>query len=110
LTTPVTLAEKEGQRWLVAPYGEVNWVRNARAAGHVTLTRGRHAETVPIVEFGPTERALILKEYLIHVPIVQPFFDATAASPLEAFVAEAQHHTVFRLVSATAGNAYAGQY
>jgi hypothetical protein len=32
-STPVTLVEGEGQRWLVAPYGVVGWVRNARAAG-----------------------------------------------------------------------------
>ena len=30
-STPVTLVEQRGQRWLVAPYGEVAWVRNARA-------------------------------------------------------------------------------
>ena len=31
-STPVTLVEEAGERWLVAPYGEVGWVRNARAA------------------------------------------------------------------------------
>src|SRR5881398_174268 len=68
-TTPVTLVEQGGQRWLVAPYGEVNWVRNARAAGRVTLSRGRHSETVTIIELGPEESAPVLKEYLKHVPI-----------------------------------------
>jgi hypothetical protein len=29
-TTPVALIERDGQRWLVAPYGAVNWVRNLR--------------------------------------------------------------------------------
>jgi deazaflavin-dependent oxidoreductase (nitroreductase family) len=101
LTTPVTLVEKDGQRWLVAPYGEVNWVRNARAAGEVTMTRGRRSETVSISELGPTERAPILKEYLRRVPIVQPFFDVTVSSSLEAFVAEAPRHPVFRLVNTT---------
>ena len=38
-STPVTLVEEAGKRWLVAPYGEVGWVRNARAAEQVTLTR-----------------------------------------------------------------------
>jgi deazaflavin-dependent oxidoreductase (nitroreductase family) len=42
-STPVTLIETGGQRWLVAPYGEVSWVRNARAARQVTLSRGRHS-------------------------------------------------------------------
>jgi hypothetical protein len=31
-STPVTLVEHEGARWLVAPYGQVGWVKNARAA------------------------------------------------------------------------------
>jgi deazaflavin-dependent oxidoreductase (nitroreductase family) len=47
--TPVTLIEN-GDRWLVAPYGEVNWVRNARAAGEVELTRARRTETLRIEE------------------------------------------------------------
>jgi len=36
LSTPVTLVEDGGERWLVAPYGEVAWVRSARAAGVIT--------------------------------------------------------------------------
>lgn len=40
-TTPVNLIEHQGRRWLVAPYGEVSWVRNARAADEVELRRGR---------------------------------------------------------------------
>ena len=96
-TTPVTLVEQSGQRWLIAPYGEVNWVRNARAAGRVTLRRGRQSETVTIVELGPQESAPVLKEYLKRVPIVRPYFDATPDSPLEAFVAEAARHPVFRI-------------
>ncbi|KGM15674.1 hypothetical protein N867_06475, partial [Actinotalea fermentans ATCC 43279 = JCM 9966 = DSM 3133] len=43
-TTPVSLVERDGERWLVAPYGAVSWVRNARAAGVVTVRRGRRVE------------------------------------------------------------------
>src|SRR5690242_15480458 len=70
-TTPITLVEQGGQRWLVAPYGEVNWVRNARAARRITLRRGRHAETVTLVELGLQESAPVLKEYLKRVPTVR---------------------------------------
>lgn len=97
-TTPVTLVEDAGQRWLVAPYGTVSWVRNARAAGAVTLGRGRHSETVRVAEVGPGEAAPILKLYVSRVPITQPFFDAGPDAPLEAFVAEAARHPVFRIV------------
>jgi len=97
-STPVTLVEKDGKRWLVAPYGEVNWVRNARAAGQVTLTRGAKSETRRIVEIAPTERAPILKKYLALAPIVRPYFDAAPDAPIEAFAAEAARHPVFEIV------------
>jgi len=42
-STPVDIIQVSGQRWLVAGYGPAGWVRNARAAGEVTLSRGRHS-------------------------------------------------------------------
>ena len=42
-TVPVLLVEHDGHSFLVAPYGVVQWVRNIRAAGTATLTRGRHS-------------------------------------------------------------------
>jgi deazaflavin-dependent oxidoreductase (nitroreductase family) len=98
-STPVTLVEEGKRRWLVAPYGEVAWVRNARAAGQVTLSRGRLAETIAILELTPQEAAPVLKRYVTEVPITRRFFDARPDSPLEAFVAEAHRHPVFRIRS-----------
>jgi deazaflavin-dependent oxidoreductase (nitroreductase family) len=92
--TPVILVEN-GERWLVAPYGEVGWVRNARAAGQVTLSRKQHSETVRIREVGPEQSAPVLREYLRQVRVVRPFFDASPDSPVEAFAAEAGRHPVF---------------
>ncbi|MGH3110435.1 MAG: nitroreductase/quinone reductase family protein, partial [Gaiellaceae bacterium] len=40
-STPVSIVQDGDERWLVAPYGERNWVKNARAAGWVRLRRGR---------------------------------------------------------------------
>lgn len=99
--TPVTLVEVEGQRWLVAPYGAVNWVRNARDAGWVMLRRGRHAETVAIEEVGPEDSAPVLQRYVARVPITRPYFDARPDAPLDAFRAEATRHPVFRIVDET---------
>jgi deazaflavin-dependent oxidoreductase (nitroreductase family) len=96
-STPVTLVEAGRDRWLVAPYGEVSWVRNARAAGQVTLSHRRQSETVAIVELGPEESASVLKQYVSKVPITRPFFVATPDTPLEAFVAEAPRHPVLRI-------------
>ena len=97
LSTPVTLVEDGGTRWLVAPYGDVAWVRNARAAGRITLSRGRHSESLPIRELDPAEAAPVLQRYVTRVPITRPYFDAKPDSPLGAFIAGAPRHPVFQL-------------
>jgi deazaflavin-dependent oxidoreductase (nitroreductase family) len=96
-STPVQLLFLDGQRWLVAPYGEGDWVRNARAAGTVELTRALKTERLAVEEVGPEEAAPVLREYLRRTSIVKPYFDATPDSPLDAFAAEAARHPVFRL-------------
>jgi len=96
-STPVALVEEGHRRWLVAPYGEVGWVKNARAAGEVRLSRGGKTETVAIHALSPQESAPILKEYIQLEGIVQPYFNARPDSPLEVFAAEAPRHPVFRI-------------
>jgi deazaflavin-dependent oxidoreductase (nitroreductase family) len=96
-TTPVTLVEHEGERWLVAPFGVRNWVRNARAAGQVELRRGGRRTIVAVTELPPTERAAILRAYVERVPLVARFFDASKGASEEAFAEEAERHPVFRL-------------
>jgi deazaflavin-dependent oxidoreductase (nitroreductase family) len=95
-STPVTLIE-DSQRWLVAPYGEVGWVRNARAAGKVEIRRAGRRETLRIEEVAPERSAPVLQQYLKRMPAVRPFFDVTRDSPLDDFVSEASRHPVFRL-------------
>jgi deazaflavin-dependent oxidoreductase (nitroreductase family) len=98
-STPVQLVFLDGERWLVAPYGVVEWVKNARAAGAVELTRARRTERVRAEEVGPDESAPVLREYLRGTPIVRPYFDAGRDAPLEAFATEASRHPVFRLTA-----------
>ncbi len=98
-TVPVRLIEQDGQRWLVAPYGVVQWVRNLRAAGTATLTRGRRAEAISVTELPAQEAAPLLKQYLLHVAEVRPYFDATRDSPLEAFELGAPRHPVFQITT-----------
>jgi deazaflavin-dependent oxidoreductase (nitroreductase family) len=97
-TLPVRLIEEDG-RWLVAPYGEVAWVRNARAAGEVQLSRSGHSETLHIEEVAADVAAPVLKRYLDVVPVVRPFFDVTRESSLTDITAEAPRHPVFRLTA-----------
>ena len=97
-TTPVALVEQNGERWLVAPYGEVNWVKNARAAGEVTLTRKGKNEVLHVQPINVNESGWILKAYVRQQPITQPYFDARPESPDAAFTAEAARHPVFKLI------------
>jgi deazaflavin-dependent oxidoreductase (nitroreductase family) len=98
LSTPVQLVFDDRGRWLVAPYGERAWVKNARAAGEVELTRARKTIAYDLEEVGPEEAAPVLRAYLRATPIVRPYFEARPDAPLEAFAAEAGAHPVFRLL------------
>jgi deazaflavin-dependent oxidoreductase (nitroreductase family) len=102
-TTPVTPVEQNGSRWLVSPYGEVNWVRNIRAAGTARLTRSRRTETITVAEASAAEAAPVLKEYLTKASIVRPYFDVAPEASLQDFEAEAPSHPVFRVVSSKTG-------
>jgi deazaflavin-dependent oxidoreductase (nitroreductase family) len=97
-STPVRPIKHEGQRFLVAPYGAVAWVRNARAAGQVTLTRNGHRETVAVVECTRDQSAPVLREYVRAVPATRPYFDARPEDPLDRFTAEAAQHPVLRII------------
>ena len=98
-STPVVIVEMNGERYLVAPYGPVNWVRNARAAGAVTLSRGGNSEALHIEELEPEESAPVLKEYVAIAPATRSCFAVGPDSPVRDFVDEAPRHPVFRLVA-----------
>lgn len=93
----MTLVEQDEQRWLVALYGAVSWVHNARSAGRVTLRRGQDIRDYTIRELGPTEAGPVLKRYLAIATATRPHFQATRHSPVEDFIVEAYRHPVFEL-------------
>jgi deazaflavin-dependent oxidoreductase (nitroreductase family) len=63
-TTPVAIIEASGRRWVWAPWGEVQWVRNLRAAGRATVTvRGRKEEATA-TELDPTQRVGYFRDIL----------------------------------------------
>src|SRR5687767_9571603 len=66
-TTPVAIIEAAGRRWIWAPWGDVHWVRNLRAAGRATLTVRRHAEEVRATELGAEERVAFFRDVLTPV-------------------------------------------
>lgn len=96
-STPVTLVQQQNQSWLVAPYGEVPWVKNVRAAGSVIFERGGRQTPYRIQELPPKDCGQILKAYLALEPVTQPFFNTHPDSPVEEFAGEASNHPVFAL-------------
>ncbi|HLM29348.1 MAG TPA: nitroreductase family deazaflavin-dependent oxidoreductase [Acidimicrobiales bacterium] len=63
-TTPVNLLEYEGKRYLVAPRGEAQWVRNLRVAGTGQLRIGKKVEDFRARELGDDEKVPMLRAYL----------------------------------------------
>ena len=95
-STPITMVELDGQRYVQSPFGNVQWVRNLRAAGKATLSWGRRHETVIATELSPEEAAPVIKSMLAHAPkMIQEYFDVTAASSLEEVARDAPNHAVF---------------
>jgi deazaflavin-dependent oxidoreductase (nitroreductase family) len=98
-STPVSIVQDGSERWLVAPYGERNWVKNTRAAGWVELRRGRVRERLGVEELAPEEAVPVLREYYRRGRVTRPFFDVSLASSHEEWLAEAPRHPVFKLWS-----------
>jgi deazaflavin-dependent oxidoreductase (nitroreductase family) len=95
--TPVIPVSYRSRQWLVAPYGEVSWVRNARAAGQVQLSRGRRGRTYAIRHATVEEAGPVLQRYVQIARATRPYFAASVDAPVSAFIAEADRHPVFEL-------------
>ncbi len=63
-SVPVNLLTLDGERYLVAPRGHTQWVRNVRAAGEAELRVGRRVERVRLVEVPAADRVPVLRVYL----------------------------------------------
>src|SRR5215212_11719606 len=72
-TTPVAIIEVSGRRWVWAPWGDVQWVRNLRAAGRATIiVRGRKEE-VTATELDPSRRVAFFRDVLGPLALGIPF-------------------------------------
>ena len=98
--TPVDLLVHNGHHYLVAPRGYTQWVRNAEAAGRITLRKGRYSEDFQLRALTEAERPAILKAYLDQFRReVQRFFPVPAGSPVKEFVPLASRYPAFELIS-----------
>jgi deazaflavin-dependent oxidoreductase (nitroreductase family) len=109
---PLVVFSDGGNRYLVASYGIVNWVRNLRAAdGRAELRRGRTTEKITTAELPAEQAGPILRISLqsgppgIPRPIVRifrrffvlPYLDVDLNSSVDDFVRSAVNHPVFRV-------------
>jgi deazaflavin-dependent oxidoreductase (nitroreductase family) len=102
-STPIDLLEVGGKRFLVAPRGRTQWVRNAEAAGEVALKKGRSRQSYRLRAVPDAEKPGLLKAYLDSFKIaVQRYFPVPAGSDLQEFVNIAANYPVFELIAISA--------
>jgi deazaflavin-dependent oxidoreductase (nitroreductase family) len=97
--TPVVPVIRDGDVWVVSPYGEVAWVRNVRKAAQLELRWGEERTLYEARELDAREATPVLREYLTLPThwVVRRHFDVTKRSSDEAIAAEADQHPVFML-------------
>jgi deazaflavin-dependent oxidoreductase (nitroreductase family) len=109
-TVAVAILKVDDHRYVQSPFGEVEWVRNLRAARQATISKGRGHEDVRAIELppeaaGPVLRSALapyLRFKLVRV-VLGRFFKLGAGASLEEDVAEARRHPMFELRPLTSG-------
>ena len=97
--TPVNPLTLDDERYLVAPRGNTQWVRNLRAAGTGRLLVGRRGEDFTATEITDDDKPPILRDYLRRWKWeVGAFFEGTGAdSSDEELRCIAPKHPIFRI-------------
>ena len=108
-TVPMGVFDRDGRKYIVAAFGEVNWVFNLRAAGAATITQGNHRATYAAEQVQGEEAALVLRDCLaaylpspLAGPMLHQRISVNADAPLEALAVEARRTPVFRLTEMSA--------
>lgn len=101
-STPVNLHELGGRKFLVAPRGRTQWVRNAEASGEITLKKRSTRRRFYLRPVAQAEKPEILKSYLgRYQAAVQRFFPIRADASLQAFAQIAAGYPAFELVASS---------
>jgi len=100
-STAVTWVEYDGQRYLVAPRGNTEWVRNVKAAGGEAILKHGKSERVRLEEVPVEQRAPIIQAYLKKTArVTKREFGIEPDAPIEEFRRIAGDHPVFRITPA----------
>jgi len=121
-TVPVAMLELGGVRYLQASFGIANWVRNLRAAGEASVSRGSWSQTFDVVELPPETAGPLLRDALApfhRSRVLRALLGPTVGPPaaiqylyhfriddtLEEYVADAHRHPLFELGRPLGSNA-----
>jgi deazaflavin-dependent oxidoreductase (nitroreductase family) len=98
-SVPVNLLTYDGHRYLVAPRGTTQWVRNLRAAGEGDLRVGRRTEHFRAIEIADEDKTEVLRYYLKRWAWeVGAFFDGVGAKASDDDLRRiAPDHPIFKL-------------
>jgi deazaflavin-dependent oxidoreductase (nitroreductase family) len=103
-SVPIGVFDRGGRKYVVAAFGEVNWVRNLRATGTATVTQGRRTASYSVEQVHGEEAALVLRDCLaaylpspLAGPMLRQRIAVNAEASLDALAVEAQRTPVFRL-------------
>ncbi|WP_370112018.1 nitroreductase family deazaflavin-dependent oxidoreductase [Streptacidiphilus sp. MAP12-33] len=101
-TTPVNLLVIDGERYLVAPRGHTQWVRNMRAVGGGELRLGKKAEPFSATEVTDADKPAVLRAYMKKWAWEVSYFfgDVNADSPEEELHRIAPGFPVFHIAAA----------
>src|SRR5919204_6315492 len=94
-TVPMGVFDRDGRKYIVAAFGEVNWVLNLRASGAATITQGKHKARYAAEQVHGEEAALVLRDCLaaylpspLAGPMLRQRIAVTADAPLDALAVE----------------------
>lgn len=97
-STVINWVEQDGQRYIVSPRGEAEWVRNVRAADGEAVIRRQGRQSVRLEELPVEQRAPILKAYLgENTWSTRQHFEVDPKAELTEFAGIAARHPVFRI-------------
>ncbi len=102
-STPVNLIVVDGRRYLIAPRGNTEWVRNAKSGGEIWLKKGKSRDRFRVREILDEDKPRLLKSYLDQFrTTVQQYFPVPAGSDAKTFSGIASLYPVFELEAVNA--------
>lgn len=96
-SVPISPISVDGVEYLVAPYGSVAWVQNARANPKATLTRGKGNRSVSLGEIKGDDAAPVIDAYYRRESYARRYMDVPASPTVDDFAERSEQFPVFRV-------------